>query len=473
MEKAVIRMDFKIDWLTLTLKPDKSGVSYDELRGFDVGYDVELCPLEKWFFDFLKLMKIKNDFRFKCGSVQHYNFMYSYNGIDIAFANPEHFAEQGLMIRFSAQGIAFYEKYRKEYEKEWNWVEFLKEFFSLGVYGLKCKCTRIDLAYDDISYDDNRLLCLEKISKAVTRGEAVTLFRRCPEWNKNECVNEITHIRERNPKGELLGETIEFGNRKSAVFLRFYDKLKEQLKLKRDVDENIKHWVRMEFEFKQNRAMAVCDSLILLSTEEFGKYFAQVVNRYLRFVKPEGDRKHYYRCASRKWWRDIVGTVEKAKLAENKAVRNRYKSSKRWLERTVYPTLYAVLNCDTIDKFLTDLQQAGQENHKFKHDDIVKDYISQKSEEERKGVENHKESTDCFEKLVKELEITARKNEMLKNGRELCEVLGMQAEFEKFYQPKTYGMLDKHIDEFKNRQMLLRDELVRINNTFSALGVSV
>ncbi len=466
-------MDFKIDWLTLTLKPEKENTTYCELKGFDVDFDVELCPLEKWLFDFLKLHKIRDNFRFKCGSVQHYNFMYSYNGIDIALSNSEHFAEQGLMIRFSAQGIAYYEKYRTEYEKEWNWMTFLKEFFSLGVYGLKCKCTRIDLAYDDISYDGNRLISLDRINKAMTNGEAVTLFRRVPDWNKNECINEITHIRERNTKGDLLGETIEFGNRKSAVFLRFYDKLKEQLKLKREIDDKIRHWVRMEFEFKQNRAMAVCDSLILLSSEEFGRYFAQVVNRYLRFVKPEGDRKHYYRCASRKWWRDIVGTVEKARLAENKAIKNRYKSARRWLERTVYPTLWAVLNCMTIDNFLTDVQQAGYENRSRKHDEIINDYIINKSEEKLKGTDIHKISTDSFKELITELEKTAHGNHMKNLGYDLCTVLELQQEFERFHSVKISGMYDKTIDEFKNRQMVLRDELCEINRTFEALGISV
>ena len=466
-------MDFKIDWLTLTLKPEKDSVTYNELKGFDVGYDVELCPLEKWLFDFLKLHKIRSDFKFKCGSVQHYNYMYSYNGIDIAFSNSEHFASQGLMIRFSAHGIAFYEQYRKAYEKEWNWVNFLKEFFSLSVYNLKCRCTRIDLAYDDISYDDNKLLSLERINKAVSNGEVVTLFRRVPDWDKNEQINEITRIRERTPKGKLIGETIEFGNRKSAVFLRFYDKLKEQLKLKREVDEKIKHWVRMEFEFKQNRAMAVCDSLILLSSEEFGKYFSQVVNRYIRFVKPEGDSKHLYRCKLRKWWRDIVGTVEKACLVENKATKNAYKSAKRWLQRTVYPTLYSILNCDTIDNFLTDLQQAGIDGYSYRHDMIIKDYLSEKADEVRKGIEHHKTSTDSFEVLVAELETVARSNQMKKSGAELCEILDLWKEFENFHGAKISGMYEKHIDEFENRQMVLYNEMCAINKTFYDLGVVV
>ncbi len=457
-------MDYKIDWLTLTLKPEENA-TYSEFK--TIG---DMCPLEAWIFNFLKLYKLKKEFHFKSGSVQHYNFMYTYNGISIAFANAFNFAQQGLMIRFSAEGIAFYEKYRKEYEKDWNFISLIRDFFSLGIYGFKCRCTRIDLAFDDISYDDNRLISLDRISRAVKHGEAVTLFRRVPEWDKNEFIHETTHIKERNSKGELLGETIEFGNRKSAVFLRFYDKLKEQLKLKREVNEKIKHWVRMEFEFKNNRAMAVCDSLIMLNSVEFGKYISQVINGYLRFVVPKGDRSHYCRCNSRKWWRDIVGTVSKARLVNNEAIKNRYKSSMRWLERTVYPTLWAILHCKNVDEFLTDVQQAGYENQSYRHSQIIADYINNQQEEDFKGLEAHKQFTNDFENLIKELEKSVYSNEMKKVGYDLCQVFEFEKRFETVHKPRTIGMVGKNIEEFKNHQTIIHEELRDLDRIFNALA---
>lgn len=465
-------MDFKIDWLTLTVKPEKNDCTYlDELSLDMDDLVLNMCPLAKWIFDFLKLIKLKPDFRFKCGSVQHYNYMYSYNGIDIAFANPEHFAQQGLMIRFSAQGVAFYEKYRKTYESEWTWISFLKEFFALGFYGLKCKCTRIDLAYDDISYDDNHLISLKRILKAVNNEEIVSLFKNRGEVDGDS--NKIEFSRRVNYKAKkgIIGETIGFGNRKSTVYLRFYDKLKEQLNANQEIDENIKHWVRMEFEFKRSRAMAICDSLILLSMEDFGTYFSQVVNRYIRFIKPEGTREHYNRCKSRKWWVDLVGTVEKARLVENKAVKNRYKSSMRWLKRNVFPTLYAVLCCMSIDKFLTNVREEAVDKLSYKHEDIIRDYISHKEEENHTGIENHKESTDDFDLLVKELEKTALTNTAKASGKQLCEILSLQAEFDAFYRPRTDGMINKDITEFMNRQMCVYYDLKEIEQTFELLGV--
>ena len=82
-------------------------------------------------------------------------------------------------------------------------------------------------------------------------------------------------------------KTYYLGNRKSKVFLRFYDKLLECQAHKEPYDKDIKHWVRMEFEFKDVRAMSICDSLIMLEPEEFGKYMSQVTNHYVRFIVPK------------------------------------------------------------------------------------------------------------------------------------------------------------------------------------------
>ena len=74
----------------------------------------------------------------------------------------------------------------------------------------------------------------------------------------------------------------------------------------------------------------------------------------------------------------------------------------------------------------------------MEHEDIIKDYISHKEEENRTGIENHKESTDDFDLLVKELEKTALTNTAKASGKQLCEILSLQAEFDAFYRPRTF-----------------------------------
>ena len=434
-------MNYIVDWLTLTLKPEKIGASYSP-----ISFVEEVCPLEKWCFDFLSLKDYKNSFRRKQGSIQHYNVMYSYNGIDIALSTPERFSEQGLMLRFSSEGLAFLEKVKKVNDKNWTVVKFLKEFFAFGVYGFTCKCTRIDLAFDDISYDDNRLIDLSVVEKALKKGEFVSLFRFDNPDNPLHQLPARQQIKRK--KGEVLGNTINVGNRKSKVFLRFYDKLKELQSHKKEYDENIKHWVRMEFEFKDLRAMSVCDSLIVLNQEEFGQYISQVTNRYIRFIVPKGDKKHYYRCSQRKWWTKIVGTIEKAKLVENKAYKNRFNSTMKWLRRSVFPTLFAVLNCMNVDEFITDVRVQGYEHFKEHHNEIINDYVGNPKEENYKGLDIHKISSRAYERILEELHKLAKDNKHKALGFELCNILDMDNEYEKYHGYNVEGSYDKTIWQF-------------------------
>lgn len=467
-------MDYKIDWLTLTLKPEKDNVTYSNLH-----VKGDMCPLENWCFQFLELSDMKGSFRKKQGSIQHYNTMYHYNGISIALSSSSRFSEQGLMFRFSADGISFYEKYMREHNSEWTWVTFLKEFFSLGVFGLTCRCTRIDLAFDDISYDDkDRLIDLKIVSKALRNGEFVSSFRATDSKTPYKLIPAYEDIK-RNTKGSVLGETYYVGNRKSKVFLRFYDKLLECKAKNEPFDEKIKHWSRMEFEFKDVRAMTVCDSLIMLTPEEFGTYMSKVTNRYIRFVVPKGTRENYYRCNSRRWWEKVVGTVEKAKLVENKAYKNRFNATMRWLKRSVFPTLYAVLHCIKIDEFLTDIRSAGVDRVDnglgSNFNMIINDYFKDTQSEVYKGIDIHRSSYDDFEKILAEFENTAYSTKMHLKALNLCKALKLDNEQKRLvqahadelvrqhnilYKPnKTTldGIYNRHIMDFMNEQQILGD----------------
>ncbi|MBQ9385207.1 MAG: replication initiation factor domain-containing protein [Ruminiclostridium sp.] len=467
-------MDYKIDWLTLTLKPVKDNVTYTDLH-----FNGDMCPLENWCFQFLEMSDLKGNFKKKQGSIQHYNTMYQYNGISVALSGPERFPEQGLMFRFSGDGIAYYEKYMNGKYSDWSWIKFLKEFFSLGVFGLTCKCTRIDLAFDDISYDAEKLIDLKTVATALKRGEFVSSFKSSDSITPFRLIPAYDEIK-RNTKGEVLGETYYVGNRKSKVFLRFYDKLLECQAKKEDYDATIKHWVRMEFEFKDIRAMTVCDNLILLGQEEFGKYIAKVTNHYIRFVVPKGTRANYSRCNTRKWWQKIVGTVEKAKLVENKSYKNRYKSAYRWLKNYVFPTLFSVLHCVKIDVLLTDIRDSGIDHYDkngkgSRHEQIVNDYFTEKDTEKYSGIDVHKLSCDEFSELLAGFNKTAYSLQMKKKAVDLCKSLSLddaKQELVKHHSDeltRQYNILHKpardtvrsmynmNIIDFRNEKELLND----------------
>ena len=467
-------MEYKIDWLTLTLKPENNNVQYHDMRD-----DNDMCPLENWCFEFLELTDYKGQFTVKSGSVQHYNIMYRYQGIDIALSSPERFHEQGLMIRFSGDGMAFYEKTMRIKYPDFSWITFLKQFFSLGLYGFTCKCTRIDLAYDDISYSRKRcLISLLNVSRALEAGEFVSAFRT--NTSKAPCanINAYKDVR-RNNKGEVLGETYYVGNRKSKVFLRFYDKLLESKAHNEDIDEKIKHWTRMEFEFKDCRAMSVCDSLITLSPEEFSHYMSQVTNHYIRFIIPKYSRSNYYKCETVEWWLKVVGTVEKAKLAVNKSYKNKFKSCYAWFKKTVFPSLYAILHCVTINDFLSDVRDIGREKVCFgkgsNADMIYNDYFDYRHSEKFTGISIHRLSCEDFAELLKQFDDAAFDIHMRYKAAELCRACDMDElsketikckidNLIKEYRntnfvavPVVNSMYDRTIDEFQNEEQLEND----------------
>ncbi len=402
--------------------------------------------------------------------------MYHYKGISVALSTSSRFSEQGLMFRFSADGIAFYEKKMRERHSEWDWIKFLKQFFSLGVFGLTCRCTRIDLAFDDISYNENdRLIDLKIVAKALKNGEFVSSFRASDSKTPCRLIPAYEEIK-RKTSGQVLGQTYYVGNRKSKVFLRFYDKLLECQAKKEPYDDKIKHWCRMEFEFKDIRAMTVCDSLIMLSPEDFGSYISKVTNHYIRFVIPKGSRENYYKCSSRKWWKNVVGTVEKAKLVENKAYKNKFNSSMRWLKKQVFPTLYAVLHCIKVDELVTDIRQCGLDRAEKAGtgacDLIINDYFKDKPEEVFKGIEIHKASCDNFVKILSEFDKIAYSTEMRYKAINLCKALNLDEAEKKLQEAHTEkiieeyrrmhyphkeiidGMYDRNIMDFRNEYQI-------------------
>lgn len=436
-------LNYKIDWLTLTIKPESYCVPIEG-------------ELDDWVFDFLGLNKIRKNF-LKYDRVSFYDCMYVYNDVAIKLSSFNRFYEQGLCINFSGNGVAFYEHYMKEQNLKWNWKDFLAEFFSLGAYGFRCKCTRIDLAFDDISESEDRkdyLLDYDKILKSALKGDYVSLFAR----DKDHFI-PCEGVHERN-RGVDVGKTLYFGKKKSDVYVRFYDKLLEREQKKIDVDDNIKHWVRMEFVFKDVRAMAVCDSMIYLDEEEFGIYISQVVNRYIRFVyrTTECLESNNYRARVKAWWRRAVGQVKVAKLEYHKEFKNAYYATSAWLKRCIYPTLYSILCCDSVDKFLGDVFEYGFFKQKKRHEQIVNDYIAIPKDELKKGLEAHKMycSPEAFEYLLEVFYKFSKSARMKRQARllyEACDWNVKQNEIDKEVVKLTPTWEDLNFKPLLNKQL--------------------
>ena len=390
-------MDYKVDYLTLSLIPNTrvdSGKMYNNL------------------LDFLGLTKFRENFiQFSGG--RFYNYIMRYR--DISIKIPDSFSSdlQGFCIEFTGQGIDYYIDYMREYHPDYEVKDLLAAFFSLADKGFRCRVTRIDIAYDDISYEEKRFytLDLDRIQRAILRQEFISPFSHRKK-HKEMVVSFEDSEKGKGRNAINTGKTINLGNRRSEVFGRFYDKLAEQRTKGNTVDENIKHWSRLEFEFKNFHAMSLCEIIVGSPQEELSLYLSKIVNSYIRFiVVKQKNETNYHRCPVKRWWAKAIGTIERAKLVIKKPEKNHYDSAVRWVKRSVAPTLLSILHCIPMDRFLMMVKENAVERISNKHDLIVADYINRKSVEVLTGYDEYKLYSDNYEAFIAELRREHFKND--------------------------------------------------------------
>lgn len=183
-----------------------------------------------------------------------------------------HRDDMGVCLDMSGSGCRAFEEYGNgDYEQLFQLVRDEPE---------DTRITRLDVAYDDF---DGKL-DLPTIEKSMWDEHFVGNFRK-DKFN-------IQHGPE--------GYTIEIGSKKSATFLRIYDKKQEQ---KRD---DVLHWVRFELQLRADNAKR----FILDSIATIGHKFFAYVNKYIRFVKPSEDtNKRRWDMAD--WWLAFIEHFEK------------------------------------------------------------------------------------------------------------------------------------------------------------------
>lgn len=447
-------MDYKIDYLRLTIIPPSP--------------EIDVSEITRFLFRLFRLDSVKSEFLALHGG-RFYETRYTYRNI-INIKVPAQYCVdvQGFCVEFSGQGVSWYEDYiEQNYRRFCGWREILSDFFSFGDMGFDCRCNRIDIAFDDVVYNASRKPYLEliKIENALKRGEYTSLFRknttRSPIENKVEAYK--TTARNRNG---AEGTTINIGNRKSDVFVRFYDKMAEQM-LKDGYDEKITHWVRMEYEFKNTRALSICDALICMNEDEFSSYMAKVINKYLSFkvTRNEKNSANYCRCAQKRWWTRTIGTVEKMRLSRNLAYKNRYVHSLQYLRTKIYPTIYAILQCQTLDEFVVDVANEGVERQNKNHKDIINDFIKCRDDERLRGYEVHKVTFDDYEKILEQFARSKAKNDIKRLRERLSDVGDVEKVFSVYDKTSAEGLganlesYGEYITDYKTLKMREYEQL--------------
>lgn len=188
--------------------------------------------------------------------------------------------------------------------------------------------TRIDLAVDDIgaSYFTTDDICdFWSQNRIVTRFRSIDIRTRYSSFNV-----KTTH-------------TVYFGNRKSDIFFRIYDKQLEQNGKNRytDVPMITTPWVRWEMECKGSYADSVAKEF--LNGSDLGDLAVGILSHYFRIINLDDSNRS--RCSSFDRWQDFIRDVSPLKLfvpQEEKTLEDK----KAWINKQVAPTFAAILLAD-------------------------------------------------------------------------------------------------------------------------------
>ena len=133
-----------------------------------------------------------------------------------------------------------------------------------------------------------------------------------------------------------VGETIYLGERSSQMFVRIYNKAAEQLAGGGEVE--FPHWLRVEAEFKKEKAHAMACRI----ASEGLVAFAGVLRSHLAFRVP-AESEQRTRWAVCDWWLVFLDHAARAPLSLAPAVRT-VEAAVAWVARQVAPTLALIAN---------------------------------------------------------------------------------------------------------------------------------
>jgi DNA relaxase NicK len=176
---------------------------------------------------------------------------------------------------------------------------------------------RLDVAMDDRS----GLLDLDRIEAAWLAGHKSSHYR------------EMQRIKKHDARGRPTGDTIYFGSRGSGSSVRIYNKALEQ-----GLPAG-KHWIRVEVEFRGDRANLAMRALAECQSEEMGRVIAELIRGCLRFVKGERSRRHRDELAD--WWAAFLGDVASRRLGSSPR-RHTAAELHAWLVKQCAPAMAVV-----------------------------------------------------------------------------------------------------------------------------------
>ena len=289
----------------------------------------------------------------------HYSYTEHYYIGDIfVYTSPDE--EKGVLLELKGKGCRQFESYLLAQER--SWYDFLMDTLLEG--GVM---KRLDLAINDRA----GILDIPDLTAKCNREECVSVFRSFKSYASGELIKK----QEQDKAG--MGHTLYIGSLKSEVYFCCYEKNYEQYaKLGIPVSEAlIKN--RFEIRLKNERAYyAVRD---LLTHYDAERTAFSIINRYIRFVDMEEDKRREDWKLNDRWAWFIGKGREPLKLTTQPEP---YTLSRtlNWIARQVAPTLKMLKRIDAGNN--TDYLKNIEQNAKLteKHEQIIKQQTASVSE---------------------------------------------------------------------------------------------
>ena len=260
--------------------------------------------------------------------------------------------EKGVLLELKGKGCRQFEGYLVAQGR--SWYDFLMDALVEG--GVM---KRLDLAINDRA----GILDIPELTEKCNKEECVSVFRSFKSYSSGELVKQT----EQDKVG--MGHTLYIGSLKSEVYFCVYEKNYEQYaKLGIPIEETpIKN--RFEIRLKNERAYyAVRDLLTYYDAERTA---FSIINRYVRFVDMEADKRREDWKLNDRWAWFIGDGREPLKLTTQPEP---YTLSRtlNWIARQVAPTLKMLKQIDTGNKtdYLKNIERSARLTEK--HKQIIK-----------------------------------------------------------------------------------------------------
>ena len=303
------------------------------LEGFNPDHALEML------FDYVRIRFPTNDVKHIITQVlrmkpeyflyEDYGFYgydaHGYFGNIIVMASMDE--ERGILLELKGQGCRQFESILLAQGR--SWYKFFRDCLKE-----KCIFKRIDLAINDKA----DMLDIPSLARKCKNEECISVFRSFRNYRSGELT--------RRDEKENMGNTLYIGSPKSEVYFCIYEKDYEQY-VKSGIeleDADVKN--RFEIRLKNDRALHAINDL--LAFEDVEKTTFAIINRYIRFVDRDAEKRRS-QWETNEEWQWFIGNNRSQLRLTTKPEPYSYERTLRWLHHQVAPTLKVACEMDIFD----------------------------------------------------------------------------------------------------------------------------